>query len=200
MRALITLPLGVLQAGSVSFVPEPAAVLAHARRMRMGAALRVTLIFDARFWPDGMSFLFTPQLTPAVWWTSMPERSPIITGWVGGPAAEGLQRGVRAAGDSDALLAICLRSLSSVFRIPEQALMQRLTSWHAHDWTSDPHALGAYSYAPVDAVDASEKMAVPVAGTLYFAGEHTDTTGHWGTVHGALRSGLRAARQILGDE
>jgi monoamine oxidase len=36
-----------------------------------------------------------------------------------------------------------------------------------------------------------------VAETLYFAGEHTDTTGHWGTVHGALRSGLRAAAQIL---
>ena len=39
-------------------------------------------------------------------------------------------------------------------------------------------------------------MAEPVEDTLYFAGEHTDTTGHWGTVHGALRSGLRAADQI----
>jgi monoamine oxidase len=42
-------------------------------------------------------------------------------------------------------------------------------------------------------------MSIPVAGTLYFAGEHTDTTGHWGTVHGAIRSGLRAARQVLRD-
>jgi monoamine oxidase len=38
-----------------------------------------------------------------------------------------------------------------------------------------------------------------LAGTLYFAGEHTDTTGHWGTVHGAIRGGLRAARQVLLD-
>jgi monoamine oxidase len=30
-----------------------------------------------------------------------------------------------------------------------------------------------------------------------FVGEHTDVTGHRGTVHGALRSGLRAARQVL---
>jgi hypothetical protein len=36
-----------------------------------------------------------------------------------------------------------------------------------------------------------------VANTLFFAGEHTDTTGHWGTVHAALRSGLRAAAQTL---
>ncbi len=33
--------------------------------------------------------------------------------------------------------------------------------------------------------------------TLFFAGEHTDTSGHWGTVHGALRSGYRAAQQLL---
>jgi len=33
--------------------------------------------------------------------------------------------------------------------------------------------------------------------SLFFAGEHTDTTGHWGTVHAAMRSGLRAAKQII---
>ena len=40
-------------------------------------------------------------------------------------------------------------------------------------------------------------MTIPADDTLYFAGEHTDTTGHWGTVHAAIRSGLRAAQQIL---
>ncbi len=50
---------------------------------------------------------------------------------------------------------------------------------------------------PVGAVDASTKMSQPVENTLFFAGEHTDTTGHWGTVHGAIRSGMRAASQLL---
>ena len=40
-------------------------------------------------------------------------------------------------------------------------------------------------------------MTIPADNTLFFAGEHTDTTGHWGTVHAAIRSGQRAARQIL---
>ena len=40
-------------------------------------------------------------------------------------------------------------------------------------------------------------MALPVGGRLYLAGEHTDVTGHWGTVHGALRSGLRAGAQVV---
>jgi monoamine oxidase len=212
-RAVITLPLGVLQSGSVSMDPEPTAVSCHAQRLRMGAALRMTLVFESPFWHDedvplaraqpaaqlrDLSFLFTPQLTPSTWWTTMPERSPAITGWVGGPRAETLQRRVQASGDPKALLQhLCLGALSAAFGLSEAALGRRLTSSHWHDWSIDPHSLGAYSYAPAGALDASDRMAVPVADTLYFAGEHTDTTGHWGTVHGALRSGLRAARQIL---
>ena len=36
-------------------------------------------------------------------------------------------------------------------------------------------------------------MARRVEETLYFAGEHTDLTFQWGTVHGALLSGYRVA-------
>jgi monoamine oxidase len=89
--------------------------------------------------------------------------------------------------------------ISKLFALPEKELRALLVSWHMHDWQSDPFSLGAYSYAPKGALNASEAMAQPVEGTLFFAGEHTDTSGHWGTVHGALRSGLRAARQILED-
>jgi monoamine oxidase len=213
-RAVITLPLGVLHAGSIRFDPEPATLMAHARRMRMGTVVRATLVFDSRFWCDDdlpsarsglatdlkqLSFLFTAQLTPSTWWTEMPEDSPIITGWVAGPKAETLQNQLRAGGDPDMLLTVWLRSLSLAFGVSERALARRLTSWHAHDWSSDEHARGAYSYVPAGALDASDEMSIPVAGTLYFAGEHTDTSGHWGTVHGALRSGLRAARQVLRD-
>jgi hypothetical protein len=35
------------------------------------------------------------------------------------------------------------------------------------------------------------------AGVLFFAGEHTDTSGQWGMVHGTLRTGLRVAAQVL---
>ena len=48
---------------------------------------------------------------------------------------------------------------------------------------------------PLDAVNA---LAQPFGGTLYFAGEATDTGWHWGTVHGAIASGLCAASQAVG--
>jgi monoamine oxidase len=213
-RAVITLPLGVLQSGSMGFAPQPTALLSQASRMRMGTVIRVTLVFRSRFWRDDelllrqselaadlrfLSFLFTPQLTPATWWTSMPEQTPVITGWVGGPKAESWQSRLRGSADRDLMLTESLRTLSAAFGISEDSLRKELTSWHTHDWSADEHSRGAYSYAPAGALDASDKMSIPVAGTLYFAGEHTDTTGHWGTVHGAIRSGLRAARQVLRD-
>jgi len=49
----------------------------------------------------------------------------------------------------------------------------------------------------VVAVDASSAMTQPEADTFFFAGEHTDITGNWGTVHAAIRSGFRVATQIL---
>jgi monoamine oxidase len=47
-------------------------------------------------------------------------------------------------------------------------------------------------------LDARRQLAVPVMDTLYFAGEATEQNGHSATVHGAIASGERAARQILG--
>jgi uncharacterized protein with NAD-binding domain and iron-sulfur cluster len=40
-------------------------------------------------------------------------------------------------------------------------------------------------------------MAEPECNTLFFAGEHTDMTPNWGTVHAALGTGLRAAQQVF---
>jgi len=56
--------------------------------------------------------------------------------------------------------------------------------------------LRAYSYIPVGGTDAQKELAEPVENTIYFAGEAINTAGHHGTVHGALASGLHAARLI----
>jgi monoamine oxidase len=84
-----------------------------------------------------------------------------------------------------------------VFQLSEQSVRDALMATHRHDWQLDPFSRGAYSYVLVGALDAPAKMAQPEAGTLFFAGEHTDTTGNWGTVHAALRTGLRAAEQVF---
>jgi len=196
-RAVITVPLGVLQAEMIEFVPRPGDVLFHASRLAMGPALRVVLMFKRKFWSEDLSFLFAPTEVPPTWWTPMPESAPTLTGWAGGPKAEGLLRLVTPAGDAGALLDRCLTTLAKIFTRSLADIRQMLLSWHMHNWQSDDFARGAYSYVPVGALDAPKKMSQPVEDTLHFAGEHTDTSGNWGTVHAALATGVTAARQVL---
>jgi phytoene dehydrogenase-like protein len=48
-RALITVPLGVLQAEVIEFVPRPSAVLRQANRLVMGEVMRLILVFKEKF-------------------------------------------------------------------------------------------------------------------------------------------------------
>ena len=191
--AIVTLPLGVLQAGSVAFRPQPVEILNAAGRLAMGPAARVTYEFDSDFWSrfaglQGTSFLFAPELIPPTWWTPSPRSSSMLTGWVAGRKASKLS--TSALPDA---------GLDTLTRLLGGDVRQYLVGWRLHDWQSDPQSLGAYTYVPRGAIQASDELSVPVEKTLFLAGEHTDTSGHWGTVHGALRSGYRAARQVLSE-
>jgi monoamine oxidase len=174
--------------------------------MAMGSVVRVTLLFTSKFWQQPeptlahLSFLFASEEMPATWWTAEPDVAATITGWIGGPKAAVFLQRVAARGGSDALLVECLSTLARIFGRSSEELRRLLLSWHSHDWQHDEFAMGAYSYAPAGAIDASQRMTEPVEQTLFFAGEHTDITGHWGTVHGAIRSGIRAAGQVLAEQ
>ncbi|HET6216887.1 MAG TPA: NAD(P)/FAD-dependent oxidoreductase [Acidobacteriaceae bacterium] len=192
--AIITVPLGVLQARSIAFEPQPVQILAAADRLAMGTAARVVYEFDRGFWSrftslEGVSFLFAPDAVPPTWWTTHPRKDSMLTGWVAGPKAAKLD----PAGLPETGLATLARILGS--DLP--AVRNHLVRWHRHNWQADPSSLGAYTYVPRGSIHASDELSDPVEGTLFFAGEHSDTSGHWGTVHGALRSGYRAAEQLL---
>ena len=64
------------------------------------------------------------------------------------------------------------------------------------DWAEDPLARGSYSAWDERSLDRSDRFR-GTAGRVAFAGEHTAETEHTGTMEGALRSGIRAAEQVL---
>jgi monoamine oxidase len=203
-QLISTLPLGVLQSGAVAFEPELPALAAHASRMRMGAVLRVSLVLKTQFWRDpaqlakhpsiatelqDLSFLFAKETVWPTWWTSSPDLAPVLTGWVAGPKAALLEPG--------GLTDRAIQDAARIFDLPATELRTQVVGAHCHDWQRDRYSQGAYSYVPAGAIDAPEKMSRPDSDTLFHAGEHTDLEGHWGTVHAALNSGLRAAAQLL---
>jgi monoamine oxidase len=207
-RVLITVPIGVLQAkkaetGAISFQPAlPKAKINAIHGIAMGKVIRVVLRFRSRFWReispqrsphetlDSMGFLFSQDAWFPTWWTTMPERRPILTGWAPFRSAE------RLSGQSrEFIVSQALHTLGALLNVPGTKLQQLLQAAHLHDWQTDPFSRGVYSYATAEAADAPDVLAAPVENTLFFAGEATDGA-HTGTVHGALASGYRAAAQI----
>jgi monoamine oxidase len=204
-RALITLPLGVLQAsGFVRFQPElPATKQAALEKLAMGKVVRVSLCFHERFWQDlhgtedsrtlaKLSFLFSRDKFFPTWWTQMPEPPPTITGWSAANAAESL-----AGMGERAIVEQAVASLSSILQVNKSEVQGQLTAAYFYDWDSDPFSRGAYSYVKVGGEGCQRTLGSPIGNTLFFAGEATDTSGHNGTVHGAIASGHRAALDIL---
>jgi monoamine oxidase len=63
-------------------------------------------------------------------------------------------------------------------------------------WALDPMAMGAYAAWDNRSWDRMEQFQRTV-GRLAFAGEHTAGPEHHGTMEGALRSGVRAATQVI---
>jgi monoamine oxidase len=87
-------------------------------------------------------------------------------------------------------------ALARILAVPRALVARQLTGWRTHDWSRDRFSRGAYAYVGVGGMHAPAALARPVAGTLFFAGEATDAE-QMGTVGGAIRSGLRAAGEVL---
>ena len=191
-HAVVTLPLGVLQANQVRFSPSLKAKRDALARLASGPVIRVAMRFHTRFWearaPE-IAFFHVPQAPFPTFWTPLPMRAPLLTAWAGGPKA------ARLTGRSkERLAAAAVHTIEAAFH--KEKPREQLDSVLVQDWQADACARGGYSYVLVGGERARERLAEPLEDTLFFAGEATDTD-EAGTVAGALRSGERAAREVL---
>jgi monoamine oxidase len=179
-RVIITLPLPLIR------LKEKRGAL---RKLAMGPVIRVALAFDEEFWRQRSkeaAFFHNPKAAFPTFWTPLPMRAPLLTCWAGGPKAARLTGRRRAS-----LIEEALRSVRTVFgRVPP------LMAAYVQDWHADRWSRGGYSYVLVGGEGAREELALPIKQTLFFAGEATDAE-EAGTVAGALRSGQRAAKEVL---
>ncbi|MDH6279928.1 flavin monoamine oxidase family protein [Prescottella agglutinans] len=190
-RVLITLPLGVLKDGAVTFDPPlPEAKQQAIRRLGMGLYNKLILRFDSQFWDDvDMISQFDLENDPVAAWCPLQGvvQAPVLAALRGGSVArriEGL--------DDSATVAEAMTSLRAMYgdRIP------RPTAYKITRWSHDPYARGSYSYPGIDSVPEDRlSLAEPVGGRLFFAGEATNDQ-EPSTVHGALASGRREADRI----
>jgi monoamine oxidase len=207
---VVAVPLGVLQAvppahGAIRFDPPLRAKAATLDLLAMGDVARVVFRFRRRFWADDafarrrhavdldqLGFLHIVDETFSTWWSAYPDTAPMLVAWCGGPAAREL-----SGSGTTAVIERALRTLSRAVGGSFERVRREVAQVWMHDWMNDPFARGAYSYQKVGGADAPRDLARPIGGTLFFAGEACDASGATGTVHGAIASGARAARQVL---
>jgi monoamine oxidase len=202
-KAIVTVPLEVLKAppdapGAIRFAPPLRAKQAALKLLLSGPVLKVVLHFRRPFWEeeDGgryadASFFHAPGKVFPTFWTALPVRSAVLNAWVGGPSAARL-----CELPEEEIFRRAMDGIAAIF--PGAGVNCELQSAYLHNWSRDPLARGAYSYIAVGGGQARRMLAAPLEGTLFFGGEATDTTGEAATVTGALRSGARAALEVIG--
>jgi len=207
-RAVIALPLGILQAGqgekgAVTFSPDIPKQNAAINAMGFGAVIKILLEFSESFWMDelsvqladksldNMGYLFSDEAIPT-WWTQAPEQSKVLTGWIGGPPAAEKQH----MRESE-LLKLSLQSLANIFNRNADELKKKLIAFNVVNWTAEPFTRGSYAYDTVGAHESRKILSDPVNDTLFFAGEYLYEGPAMGTVEAALTSGRDVAERIM---
>jgi monoamine oxidase len=198
--AIITLPIGVLQAragdpGAVSIHP---AIPTHEDALALvttGPVTRIVMLFREEFWRKGklaeLGFIHSSDPDVPAFWTLAPLRAPMMVAWAGGGRGAALAL-LGADERRDRAIAAAART----FGLARAKLASLLVDSWTHNWEDDPYSRGAYSYPLVGGWKAGEKLSRPIRGTLYIAGEATVKEADSGTVHGAILSGHRAAKQV----
>ena len=199
--AIITLPLGVLQQGDVAFdEPLPRPKAAAIQSLNAGKAFKMQTSFRAMhggkpFWPEDMAILTSALDSQLHWPTSLARRRGqrhLLTHLVGGNAAD------RFGQHPDPPQAM-LNQLVHMFgneRIRELFVRAEWRVWH-----TDPFSRSGYSAFSDEAdEDARAMLGLPLADTLFFAGEAVGVPGEPGkvaSVHGAIESGMHCAREVI---
>jgi monoamine oxidase len=191
---VVALPLGVLQSGRVAFEPDLDALKGAALAgLRMGPVIKLVYRLNADPFdpaPGGPAVeALYARGTPPMWWTSSPPGTaePVWTGFVSGSGAADLLR----LGEAEALeRAFAVLAAESGRRDLRYLDGRRIA------WPDDPWAGGGYSHVVPGHDGARAALAAPTP-PLWWAGEATAPEGCAATVHGAWRSGARAAREVL---
>jgi monoamine oxidase len=190
-RVIVAVP--PVLAGRIRYSPGlPASRVQLTRAMPQGTLLKVTAVYDRPFWRDaGLNGTAVSLNGPvnATFDDSPPDGSPgVLFGFVGGD--EG--RRFRGLSKADRRAAV-LKNFADYFGAP--ALSPRTyfeTDWPGAKWSRG----GPVGIAGTGVLlDHGPAIREPV-GRIHWAG--TETSNYWnGYMDGAIRSGKRAAREVL---
>ncbi|SFI48845.1 monoamine oxidase [Paenibacillus sp. UNC496MF] len=197
-KVVLTLPFAVLRSSvdfsRAGFRPLKAAAI---RELGMGANSKLHLQFRDRHWhslgSNGDTIADTGYQNTFDVVRGQPGASGLLVDYTGGSVGEGM-----ITGTPHERAAQFLRQIEPVL----PGLTAKWNGRAARDcWLSNPFSLGSYSYRKVGqhtAFAGVEQEREGTRGNCHFAGEHTSVA-FQGYMNGAVESGERAAKEIIGD-
>ena len=189
-RIVVSVPLGVLQAGRIAFErPLAGSRQAAIGALRMGLLNKTWLRFARTAWPADIDWIEWLGRKPGYWaeWVSLARvlKAPVLVGFNAADEARNIE-----ALDDRATLAAAHEALRAMFGSAFPApVAAQITRWGADEWS-----LGAYSFNPVGmrARQREDLFGLDWDGALGFCGEATSHR-RFGTAHGAVETGRKLA-------
>ena len=193
-HAVVTVPLGVLKSGSISFSPGlPRWKTDAIRRIGMGTFEKVVMRFPEPYWAAEHAHIFhlsTPNAMdfPLIIDLFFIEKVPILVSFNTGRHAIALDD--KTDGEiTSRMLSVLRRVQGGPIPAPTDVFITR--------WGRDPFTRGSYSYLKLGSTPAhQEALAGPVGGRLLFAGEASNPQ-RYGYADGAFSTGIREAKRLL---
>ena len=199
-QVIVTVPLGILKAGTIMFTPPLPPEKADAiGRIGFGNYEKLWMRFDKFYWPkDRQRFNYLSE--------GIGDEPPLFQAWLnhgfysGEPVICSFHAGSRAKfvnqWSDGMLMERTLEVMERMFgegfgRIPAP------TAYVRTGWQNDPFSRGSYSFNQVGQQQGDrDLLRQPIGNRVFFAGEATHPA-YYATVHGAYETGIRAAQDLL---
>jgi monoamine oxidase len=188
--AIVTVPLGVLKAGSIAF--DPPLSEGHTRAVNalgFGVLSKTFIRFNRRTWKTDNAFYLFMGTDPGAWaqWFTLSNAAPIVVAFNAGDRG----RAVESSPAAD----VTARALPIARRLFGEDILP--VELRTSSWATDPYARGSYSFhAPGSGLDDRRRLQEPISDRLYLAGEAVGVNNP-STVIGAVLSGRNAASQLM---
>ena len=189
-KVIVTVSTGILAGGHIRFDPAlPDWKQEAIAALPLGDHNRICLIYDRNVFgaetPRGGALL--NDGAEPMSFTIRPFGYDHVIGLTGGRFADWLERaGVEASVD------LAKENLSKAFGAD---IVKHVVGHNVTAWRGDPWVRGAYSAASPGQAAQRPRLAEPLDGRLFFAGEATSSEAY-STAHGAHLTGIETAREV----
>ena len=187
-KCIITVPITILQDEDITFQPELSFEKRNAfHGLGMERGMKVFLKFQEKFYHDNIvGGQSSPSYANSAYGREVNDN--VLMAFVMGISAENLKS------SNQGVVPTLLAELDLMY---DGQATQNFVDSFVMDWGDHPFVRGAYSYNLRGSFGERERIAEPVDNKLFFAGEATNTNGHFQTVHGAVETAYREVIRII---